>query len=131
MFLKFNKKVAIFSSMALIFLPVVGVVTLPNSSALAEPGICSCISSEAQPQQGQKNRSSGNFSTEGCTTTLKWTAPKGVSFKVMRDVSGGTDPVIFTNVNNNTRTQNPKQRSLYIANPVGARKGFRVCARNT
>lgn len=130
MFLKFNQKVSILSSTALIFLPVVGILTLPNSSALAENRICTCISSEAQPQQGQDNRSSGNFSTQGCTTTLKWSAPRGVRFKVMRDVSGGTDPVIFTNVGNNTQTRNPKQRSLYIANPVGARQGFRVCASN-
>jgi hypothetical protein len=107
-------------------------VTLPNSSALAETGrVCTCISSEAQPQRGQKNRSSGNFSTEGCTTTLHWTAPRGVHFKVMRDVSGGVDPVIFGHVDNNTRTRNVEQRSLYIANPAGARRGFRVCARNT
>ncbi|WP_228061778.1 hypothetical protein [[Phormidium] sp. LEGE 05292] len=131
MFLKFNQKIAILSSMPLIFLPVVGIVTLPHFSALAQNGICACASSEAQPQRGQRNRSSGNFSTQGCTTTLSWNAPKGVSFNVMRDVSGGRDPVELSNVARGTRTQNPNQRSLYIANPKGARGGFRVCARNT
>ncbi|MFH7029190.1 MAG: hypothetical protein ACHBN1_28305 [Heteroscytonema crispum UTEX LB 1556] len=105
------------------------VVTLPVTPASAAS--CACITSEAQPQRGQKNRSSGNFSTQGCTTTLRWSAPDGVSFNVMRDVSGGKDPVELQNVTNGSSTQNPNQRSLYIANPKGANKGFQVCAENT
>jgi hypothetical protein len=133
MFLNFYQKAAILSSMPLIFLPVIGVVNLPYSSAFAQDrgGVCACIQSEAQPQRGQKNRSSGNFSTQGCTTTLDWDAPEGISFNVMRDVSGGRDPVEISNANNKIRTQNPNQRSLYIANPRGAKEGFRACARNT
>jgi hypothetical protein len=125
--MKFNQLlIGIFSFTALTALSV---VMLPVTSAA--PGRCACISSEAQPQRGQKNRSSGNFSTQGCTTTLRWSAPKGVSFNVMRDVSGGKDPVELPNISNGSSTQNPNQRSLYIANPKGAQKGFEVCANNT
>jgi hypothetical protein len=105
------------------------VVTLPVAPASAAS--CACITSEAQPQLGQKNRSSGNFSTQGCTTTLTWSAENGVSFNVMRDISRGKDPVELRDVTNGLSTQNPNQRSLYIANPSGANKAFQVCANNT
>jgi hypothetical protein len=105
------------------------VVTLPVAPASANS--CACITSEAQPQRNQKNRSSGNFSTQGCTTTLRWSAPDGVRFNVMRDVSRGKDPVELRNVSNGLSIQNPSQRSLYIANPNGANKAFQVCANNT
>lgn len=97
----------------------------------AAPGICTCITSEAQPQREQKSRSSGNFSTQGCTTTLKWTSPTGVSFAVVQDVSAGKDRVQIATATNGSRTQNPNQRNLYIASPNGARSAFRVCANNT
>ncbi|MBR8839982.1 MAG: hypothetical protein DSM106950_39790 [Stigonema ocellatum SAG 48.90 = DSM 106950] len=106
------------------------VVTLPVTPVLAQQGSCACINSEAQPQRGQKSRSSGNFSTQGCPTTLRWSGPDGVTFDVMRDVSGGKDKLEIRNVTNGSSSQNPNQRNLYIANPHGAQKGFKVCANN-
>lgn len=113
-----------------IVLALSSVVTLHITPALAQSRSCACINSEAQPQRGQKNRSSGNFSSQGCSTSLRWSSPDGVSFNVMRDVSGGKDPVELSNVTNGSITPNPNQRSLYIANPRGAQTGFRACANN-
>ncbi len=128
--LKFDRKVmAIFGLMALTTSTVVGVVMLHQNSGLAQTN-CACVPSEAQPQRGQKARSSGNFSTQGCSSTLIWNLPNGVSVDIMQDVSGGKDRR-FYKVSNGNRMQNPDKRSLYIANPHGAQEGFQVCAFNT
>ena len=131
MFLKFTQKVkAILSLMVLTTLTVVGVVMLPNTSALAQTvSTCACITSEAQPQNGQKARSSGNFSTQGCTTTIQWSLPGGIKVDIKEDISGGKDPTLF-NVSNEAKKQNPNKRDIYIANPKGAQKSFEVCALN-
>ncbi|WP_199337632.1 MULTISPECIES: hypothetical protein [unclassified Nostoc] len=127
--MKLNQLVVGISSF--IVLAPSSVVTLHITPVLAQSSsICACITSEAQPQLGQINRSSGNFSTQGCATSLRWSGPDGVNFNVMRDVSGGTDPVELTNVTNGSLLQNPNQRSLYIANPTGAQTAFQVCANN-
>lgn len=87
------------------------------------------VTSEARPQGGQKNRSSGNFSVESLpsgTYALRWTAPPGVYFNVMRDVSGGKDPVVFSNISDGTTTSPTTSRSYYIANPSGAYSDFNV-----
>jgi hypothetical protein len=127
MFLKLTQRVGSLASlMALGMLTVDGVVrTSPSSAQTGKP--CACVQSEAQPQNGQKARSSGNFSTQGCSTTLSWVVPTGISVDIKQDVSGGKDPTHFR-VQSGTRTRNPNKRSLYIANPRGARAGFRVCA---
>lgn len=105
------------------------IVMLPIGSASADT--CACVTSGSQPLKGQTNRSSGNFSTQGCSFDLRWTAPNNVSFKVMQDISGGFDPVKLRNVNNGSKTRNPDKRSLYIANPKGASDSFTVCAEKT
>ncbi|MDZ8223707.1 hypothetical protein [Nostoc sp. ChiVER01] len=129
MFLKFNQKIVlVLSLMGLITLIVMGVVILPSNSALALSN-CACVTSEAQPQIGQSTRSSGNFSTQGCTTSLKWELPDGINVDIIQDVSGGRDRGWY-NVSNDTTKQNPNQRSLYIGNPKGANKPFQVCALN-
>lgn len=87
------------------------------------------ITSEARPQSGQKNRSSGNFAIETLpsgTYALKWYAPEGVRFNVMRDKSGGKDPVVFSTVSDGTTTSPLTSRSYYIANPSGADSDFNV-----
>jgi hypothetical protein len=128
MFLKLTQRVGSLASlMALGMLTVDGVVRTSPSSAQTSR-LCTCVQSEAQPQNGQKARSSGNFSTQGCSTTLSWLLPTGISVDIKQDVSGGKDPTHFRRVQSGTRTRNPNKRSLYIANPRGARAGFRVCA---
>ncbi len=37
-----------------------------NAPSYAQVSQCSFVNSEKQPQSGQNNRSSGNFTTEGC-----------------------------------------------------------------
>ncbi|MFP3326269.1 DeoR family transcriptional regulator, partial [Planococcus sp. SIMBA_160] len=79
--------------------------------------------SEARPQSGQKNRSSGNFAIQTLpsgTYALRWSAPPGVFFNVMRDVSRGKEPVVFSTVSDGTTTRYPTSRAYYIANPSGA-----------
>ena len=61
------------------------------------------VLSQTSPLEGQSNRSSGNFSTESLpvgTQYLKWVITDGgnpdiISFNVMKDVSSGTDHIIF------------------------------------
>jgi hypothetical protein len=87
------------------------------------------VTSEARPQSGQNNRSSGNFSIDSLpsgTYALKWTAPAGVFFNVMRDKSAAKDPVVFSMVSDGTTTSPTTSRSYYIANPIGAFTDFNV-----
>ncbi|AHN22022.1 DeoR family transcriptional regulator [Lysinibacillus sphaericus] len=92
------------------------------------------VTSEQNPQSGQKHRSSGNFSTEGLpegTTTLLWKVEGGgdsnaIKFNVMQDKSAATDPVIFKGILSGNRTDAKSIRSLYIADPSGATSSFVV-----
>lgn len=127
--MKFKQLIATTVSITLIFIMALVIMILPVASASADT--CTCITSAAQPLEGQKNRSSGNFSTQGCSFDLQWTAPDNVSFNVMQDRSSAKDPVKLENVSNGSKTRNPDQRSLYIANPRGASDSFTVCAENT
>ncbi|QIW21385.1 DeoR family transcriptional regulator [Bacillus thuringiensis] len=100
---------------------------------MAEQLIATVLSQSA-PLAGQKNRSSGNFSTEFFppgTQYLKWVITGGgdpniISFNVMKDVSAGTDPVVFHDVLSGNRTSVVSARSLYIANPKNALDPFNV-----
>lgn len=91
------------------------------------------VTSEPQPQKGQKHRSSGDFSTDGVPngySKLYWEVsgvpvPKGISFDVNKDKTG-TDPVIFRNLTDGSVTGVFEDRQLYIANPRGANTSFLV-----
>lgn len=50
----------------------------------------------------------------------------GTKFNVMRDVSGGTDPVIWRDIYNGNTTGVNTHRAFYIANPSGADANFTV-----
>ncbi|PIJ96186.1 DeoR family transcriptional regulator [Lysinibacillus sphaericus] len=89
------------------------------------------VKSQDVPLTGQKNRSSGNFSTlvlPENTKSLKWEIEDGddYTFNVMQDVCAGTDPVIYSNVMSGNRTEVNSQTSLYIANPDGPNGTFLV-----
>ncbi|WP_308201666.1 hypothetical protein [Priestia endophytica] len=77
--------------------------TESSVQAQAETQIAA-VTSLSTPQEGQKNRSSGNFSVENLpagTYALKFVVEgtnSGTHFNVMKDVSGGTDPTIWSNV---------------------------------
>lgn len=88
---------------------------------------CASITSEPNPQGGQSHRSSDNFSTAGCgSVSIRWSSPEGITYDVMQDVSGGTDPVIHHGLTNGSVTSNNQSRSLYIANPRNASSDFLV-----
>ncbi|WP_028593264.1 hypothetical protein [Paenibacillus assamensis] len=93
------------------------------------------IRSEKAPLDGQKHRSSGNFSTEVLppgTKRLLWEVegggvdPYDISFDVKRDVSAGTDPTELEGVITGNASRVISARSLYIANPKGAQSSFIV-----
>ncbi|RGP45267.1 hypothetical protein BTW32_26135 [Bacillus thuringiensis] len=94
------------------------------------------ISSNPSPSPGQKNRSSQNFSIDNLpagTKGLKWvvepTTPDSASnirFKIMRDVSGGTDPVVWSDLFNQKTTGIQTSSKFYVSNPQGASKNFTV-----
>lgn len=93
------------------------------------------VISQAKPQDGQKNRSSVNFSTQSIPTGTKYlsfevtgtTNNDAVFFNVMEDKTAASDPTIYHNVSNGYRTNNvQKYSSLYIANPEGASNEFEV-----
>lgn len=85
------------------------------------------VKSEAGPQKGQKERSSGNFSTSGMGggSSIYWTCPEGVSFDIKIDKTG-TDPFFANGVTNGTITSFTDNSKLYIANPKGAKDAFEV-----
>ncbi|WP_420892563.1 DeoR family transcriptional regulator [Priestia filamentosa] len=105
--------------------------TESSVKAQAETQIAA-VTSLSTPQEGQKNRSSGNFSVENLpagTYALKFVvegANSGTHFNVMKDVSGGTDPTIWSNVYSGNTTNVQTDRSFYIANPSGTNSNFTV-----
>ncbi|WP_411205876.1 DeoR family transcriptional regulator [Priestia filamentosa] len=105
--------------------------TESSVKAQAETQIAS-VTSLSTPQEGQKNRSSGNFSIENLpagTYALKFVvdgANSSTHFNVMKDVSGGTDPTIWSNVYSGNTTDVQTDRSFYIANPSGTNSNFTV-----
>ncbi|MDY0943697.1 MULTISPECIES: DeoR family transcriptional regulator [Priestia] len=108
-----------------------GTVEESDIHAQAETEIAS-VTSLATPQEGQKNRSSGNFSVENLpegTYALKFVvegAKPGTHFNVMKDVSGGIDPTIWSNIYDGNTTDVQTDRSFYISNPSGADSNFVV-----
>lgn len=98
--------------------------------------LISSVTSSPTPQPGQSSRSSGNFSTDTLpanTINFQWEItsfgsddPNSISFIVAKDVSGGSDPTIFSGVVNGKYTEVYESRSLYIANPTGATANFVV-----
>jgi hypothetical protein len=96
--------------------------------------LLAAVTSDAQPQPGQKHRSSGNFSTQDApvgTNALRWEIadtgnPNGIRFGVKDDKSVGVDPPVFEDVYNNKQTGYVADRSLYVANPEGASSKFTV-----
>lgn len=80
------------------------------------------IRSAEKPLEGQKNRSSANFSLnyhpEGTTYLIFETDSKTAHFKVMQDRTAAIDPVIFSDVYNGYQTNDFNElKNLYIANP--------------
>ncbi|MBW4600950.1 MAG: hypothetical protein KME29_15490 [Calothrix sp. FI2-JRJ7] len=102
----------------------------PITPVKSQTSTCACIRSDAVPQPGQDNRSSGNFSTQGCGHKLRWDVAKSITFNVMEDRSAARDRTLFRNLGQNSVTNNPNKRSLYIAKPKGAAGNFDVCAYN-
>ncbi|MDZ3952422.1 phosphatidylinositol-specific phospholipase C [Bacillus thuringiensis] len=93
-------------------------------------------SSEARPLSGQKNRSGQNFKIDNLpvgTKELKWVVepvgseqPSNILFNVMIDVSFGTDPVRWSKLSDQSRTEAYTNSKYYIANPSGAEQRFIV-----
>lgn len=98
------------------------------------------ITSEGQPQRGQKHRSSGNFKIEqipGGFSNLYWEItgtqqPDDIRFNVNEDIVG-IDPVMFENLTNGSVTDTSvtirgmtsrlSGTKLYIADPRGSGGG--------
>jgi hypothetical protein len=106
-----------------------------RSLAMADSIQIAQVTSSAQPQSGQKNRSSGDFSTEGVPggySKFLWKIsgsgvnPTAIQFDVMKDKSAGIDPTIFSNLTDGSVTDIYQDRQLYIANPKGATSNFIV-----
>ncbi len=90
-----------------------------------------CVTSEKGPQSGQKNRSSGDFSTKDLDgKRIRWSCPRNVSFHVWRDVSVWGDEKMFHDqtLYDGTITEMIYENGLYIANPKGADGSFDVVA---
>lgn len=94
----------------------------------------SSVVSQPYPQHGQKHRSSGNFSTDNADSNANFFIirvtknpnPDKISFDVMEDKSGGTDPIIWRGMYSGNRVAVERIRNLYIANPVNAKEDFTV-----
>ncbi len=81
------------------------------------------IRSEGQPQDGQDNRSSDNFTIGNIppyATKLQWKivdGPKDTKFDVMKDISFGVDETIFYDLTDGSETEIEKSEDFYIARP--------------
>ncbi|MBW0933728.1 NucA/NucB deoxyribonuclease domain-containing protein [Priestia megaterium] len=81
------------------------------------------IRSEGQPQDGQDNRSSDNFTIGNIpsyATKLQWKivdGPTNANFDVMKDISFGIDETIFNDLTDGSETEIKKSEDFYIARP--------------
>lgn len=106
-----------------------------NNNAMGQTLIAS-VTSSPTPQDGQKHRSSGNFSTQTIpdgTSYLLWNVLNTdgsqnliIHFDVMEDVSVGIDPTIYKDCYTGKQDAPKEYRSLYIANPKNATDNFIV-----
>lgn len=85
------------------------------------------IMSEPTPLAGEAHRSSENYDFRALKNArqIRWKCEPGISFQVMRD-ERFRDPVLWKDVRNNTVTDYIDQDKIYIADPVGASKPFRI-----
>lgn len=89
------------------------------------------VLSDPSHQKGQNHRSSKNFTLAPPVgvTGIKWVCPNGVTFSVMEDIRGATDPVHLVNISNGVVTAIPQSKNkkrFYIADPSGAQGSFHV-----
>jgi hypothetical protein len=81
------------------------------------------IRSEGEPQEGQDNRSSDNFSIQNIpsyATKLQWKiidGPTDAQFDLMHDDSFGIDETIFNDLRDGSETEIETSEEFYIANP--------------
>jgi len=81
------------------------------------------IRSEGQPQDGQDNRSSDNFTIGNIpsyATKLQWKivdGPTNAKFDVMKDISFGIDETIFNDLTDGSETEIKTSEDFYIARP--------------
>ena len=92
--------------------------------------VVASIKSAPKPKDGQKNRSSGNFSLQEPGDKVRWRITlngkevNGIKINIMEDKSLRKDPIIFRGIKNGTVTAVPRGRSIYVANPSGAPREF-------
>ncbi|WP_261134016.1 NucA/NucB deoxyribonuclease domain-containing protein [Bacillus sp. Marseille-Q3570] len=81
------------------------------------------IRSEGQPQDGQDNRSSDNFTIDNIPSyanKLQWKivdGPKNAKFDVMKDISFGVDETIFYDLTDGSESAIETSEDFYIARP--------------
>jgi hypothetical protein len=81
------------------------------------------IRSEGQPQDGQDNRSSDNFTIGNIpsyATKLQWKivdGPTNAKFDVMKDISFGIDETIFYDLTDGSETEIKTSEDFYVARP--------------
>jgi hypothetical protein len=102
---------------------------IPGASGKTPPvPICTARSHPA-PLPGQKRRSSSDVSTAGApsgVSRLRFTCPRGISFNVMCNMNGGTDPVVWAGLTNGSQMPFQRLTNIYISDPAGARLSFDV-----
>jgi hypothetical protein len=80
--------------------------------------------SDYRKLSGQDHRSSwGDLAIRALgdpTVTLQVEGSSGVSFDIMKDVSGGTDPVILKGAKNGSTFKAKDGDAYYVANPANA-----------
>lgn len=84
------------------------------------------LQSASSPLAGQSNRSSwANMSyralPDGTVFTLTVSGGSaGVSFNIMQDVSGGSDPTVVKGATNGSEVRLDSNKAYYISNPQNA-----------
>ncbi|MBD1864717.1 MULTISPECIES: DeoR family transcriptional regulator [Trichocoleus] len=104
-----------------------------SEKLLAQSVPIAAVVSAPRPLRFQKNRSSANFSVVSPRgSRLRWVVlengvpNRNIRFSLKEDRSVATDPVIYIGVRHGSITRSILVRSIYIADPTGARGNFQV-----
>jgi hypothetical protein len=90
------------------------------------------LHSDYRPLQGQSHRSSwGDLAVRAMGSSANMTlhvegGGDGITFDIMKDVSGGTDPVVLPNAHDGSAFKASDGDRYYIANPKNASADFNV-----
>lgn len=90
-----------------------------------EDGVLYVLSAKDH-MSGQSHRASSNFHFPNSNLSFKIECPEGVTFSIMKDVSAGSDEVMYSNLKNGDVITRTSAGYNYIADANGAETSFMI-----